>query len=71
VEAKPHGKLANIIAKHNEMQIGCTLSYTMCWWHIEHASQQGTIHNMYVHTNINGAILSITDMLWKLNPMAS
>jgi hypothetical protein len=71
VEAKPHDKLANIIAKHNDIQNGCTLSYTMCWWHIEHASQQGPIHNMHVDTIINGVVISIKVMLWKLNPMAT
>jgi hypothetical protein len=41
VDTEPHGKLANIIAKYNDIQNGCTLTYTMCWWHIEHANQQG------------------------------
>jgi hypothetical protein len=43
VVTEPHGKLANIIAKHNDMNIVCTPNYTMCWWHIEHANQQGPI----------------------------
>jgi hypothetical protein len=41
METEPHGRLANIIAKYNDMQIGCTQTYTMCWLHIEHANQQG------------------------------
>jgi hypothetical protein len=41
VGTKSHAKLANIIAKHNEIQIGCTLTYTKCWLHIEHVNQQG------------------------------
>jgi hypothetical protein len=71
VETEPHGNLANIIAKDNDIQNGCTLTYTMWWWHIKHANQQGPIHNMYVQTIISGAILSITNMLWKQNPMGS
>jgi hypothetical protein len=64
VVTEPHGNLANTIAKDNDNKNGCTLTYTMCWWHIEHANQQGPIHTMYVHTIINGSILPITNMLW-------
>jgi hypothetical protein len=71
VGTKSHGKLANIIAKHNEIRNGCTLTYTLCWWHIQHANQQGPIHNMHVHTNINGAIFPITYILWEQSPMAN
>jgi hypothetical protein len=43
VVTEPHGKLANIVAKDNFVQIVCKLTCTMCWLHIEHANQQGPI----------------------------